>query len=234
MQPISNMWLVVHVPKTAGTSFRKALEKYFGTTRVIRDYGKIAEATTEVVRQQLYNNASLKQPDELIEVISKGSAKVLVGHFPVRKYARYFRPENIIAFVRDPLVRTCSEYLHRMRNSSYEGSFSDFMGEPSIGNIQSRFLQDIPENSFIGVTEQYRESVAYVNGTFQLKLRTLNKNTDRKGGGRKFADNLSKHEVDQFYKLNQEDLELYCTAVQKFAGLDIPESSGAALLRWLK
>ena len=234
MHPISDMWLVVHVPKTGGTSFRQALEKYFGPTRVIRDYGPNAEATTEVVREHLYNDAGSKSLDELVEAISNSPAKVLVGHFPVSKFARYFQPENIITFVRDPLVRTCSEYMHRMRNGSYEGSFSDFMAESSIRNIQTRFLQDVPEESFVGVTEKYRESLAYINDAFQLRLAALKRNVDKKGGGQKFADNISNNELELFGELNKMDLALYKNATQRFDTLDIPEVSSSRLINWLK
>jgi len=234
MQPISDMWLVVHVPKTAGTSFRKALEKYYGPTRVIRDYGKNAEATTKVVKDHLYNDAGSKPLDELIEVISSSPAKVIVGHFPVRKYARYFRPENILTFVREPLVRTCSEYLHRIRNASYEGSFSDFMAKSSIRNIQSRFLQDVPEESFIGVTEKYRETLAYINDAFQMRLTALKRNVDRKGGGHKFAENLSRDELELFGELNKKDLALYKSATQRFDALDMPKTSGSRSINWWK
>ena len=232
MQPISDMWLVVHVPKTAGTSFRQALEKHFGPTRVIRDYGKNAEATTEVVREHLYNDADSKSLDELIEVISNSPAKVLVGHFPVRKYARFFQEKNILTFVRDPLVRTCSEYLHRSRNASYKRSFSDFVAESSIRNIQSRFLQGVPDGSFIGVTEKYRESLAYINDSFQMRLTAMRRNVDKKGGGHRFAENLSRGELELFGELNKNDLALYKRATQRFDALDIPETLGLRFINW--
>ena len=227
------MWLVVHVPKTAGTSFRQALERYFGPDKVIRDYGRNAEATTDVVRNHLYSDGKQKPLNELIQVISNNSRKVLVGHFPVRKYISYFEPENIISFVRDPLTRTCSEYMHRMKNSSFEGTFCDFMREPSIRNIQSRFLEGIPEESMIGLTEHYRESLMYINASFQFKLSTLKRNVDRKGGGQKFVENLSKQELGLFHKLNKKDIELYKRVKQRFDALDIPKHSGNRFINWL-
>jgi hypothetical protein len=87
---ISDMLLVVHVPKTAGTSFRQALEKYFGQSQVIRDYGPDAPATSEVVQDFLYRNEKKKQKPVLIEAISNSAAKVLIGHFVLRKYGRFF------------------------------------------------------------------------------------------------------------------------------------------------
>jgi hypothetical protein len=234
MEPVSDMWLVVHVPKTAGTSFRQALEQYFGPDRVIRDYGRDAETTTKIVQDYLYRAEKPKSPAELVQAISDDSKKILVGHFPVRKYAGYFAPQNIICFVRDPLIRTCSEYLHRMRNSSFDGTFCDFISKPGIKNIQSRFLQGIPEESVIGLTEHYRESLIYINDFFKFKLNTLRRNVDRKGGGQKFAENLSKHELDLFYKLNEKDQKLYDNALHGFSALDIQKSTFGRFLSLLK
>lgn len=233
MGPISDMLLVVHVPKTAGTSFREALDNYFGPDKVVRDYGHNVEATTEVVRNHLYANGEPKPIGDLLQVISDDSKKVLIGHFPARKYADYFEPQNIIGFMRDPLIRACSEYMHHMRNDSYEGSFCEFMDEDGIRNIQTRFLEGMPEESIIGLTEQYRESLMYINKTFQLKLSPLKRNIDRKGGGQKFAKSLSQHELELFNKLNEKDLELYRCATERFARLDIPETTGKRFFKWL-
>lgn len=233
MKPISDMLLVVHVPKTAGTSFRKALDKYFGPDMVVRDYGLNEEATSEVVWDHLYASEEPEPIGELVQAISDSGKKVLIGHIPARKYADYFEPQNIIAFMRDPLIRTCSEFMHRMRNDSYEGSFCDFMDEDSISNIQTRFLKSMPEESIIGLTEQYRESLMYINKTFQLKLSTLKRNIDKKGGGQKFAEGLLRHELELFNKLNGEDIELYRRATERFAMLDIPESTGKRFFKWL-
>ena len=43
------MWLVVHIPKTGGTSFRWALEKYFGESKVIDEDGRPVLAADLVV-----------------------------------------------------------------------------------------------------------------------------------------------------------------------------------------
>jgi len=231
---ISDMLLVVHVPKTAGTSFRQALEKYFGVAQVIRDYGPNAPATLEIVQNYLYRNEKPEQRSELVQAISENSAKVLIGHFSVQKYGRFFKQENIIGFVRDPLERTCSEYVHRMNNATFEGSFSDFINEPGVVNIQSRYLQGISEKSLIGLTEKYSESLMVINDSFQLKLSTLNRNIDKAGGGKKFATSLSKQELDLFYTLNEEDMVLYRAAAQRFNALDIPEEVGNRFVNWLK
>jgi hypothetical protein len=215
-QVAADMWLVIHIPKTAGTSFRWALEKQFGQSQVVRDYGPEAIDTSEIVRKHLYEKPQSTGPAELIKEMSDGDSKVLIGHFPLQKYANYFKPENIISFVRDPLIRTCSEYLHRIGNASFSGSFSDYIQQPGSQAPQSWYLEGAPAQTIIGITDQYRESLGYINNVFDWKLKAGKKNVAWFKGGRKFAKNLSKKELDLFYDLNERDINFYQNAKQRF------------------
>jgi len=223
-QQINNeIWLVIHTPKTAGTSLRWALEKHFGKSKVIRDYGPDSVVTSDVVRNHLYRGDEPKGSECLVKEISNEEKKVLIGHFPLQKYVRYFEARNIITFVRDPLVRMCSEYRHRNKNGSFTGTFSEFLQRPAYQNLQSRLLAGISEESFIGVTENYCESLQYLNHVNGWDLSTRKKNVGRRGGGGKFANNLPVHELDLFYRMNAEDVDLYQFATQRFAALEIYE-----------
>lgn len=210
------MWLVIHIPKTAGTSLRWALEKQFGKSRVIWDYGPDSKDTSDIVRKHLYTNAHSAGPSNLIDEMSKKSAKVLIGHFPLQKYAHFFEPENIIAFVRNPLNRICSEYLHRLNNATFQGSFSDYVRTAGFQNLQSWFLEGASERTFIGITEQYRSSLGYINTTFQWNLKTIRKNVAWLKGGKKFAENLTEENLQLFSELNKQDMHLYQHATQSF------------------
>ena len=41
----------------------------------------------------------------------------------------------------------------------------------------------------------------------------------RRGGGQKFAEKLSEHELDLFYKMNAQDKVLYQRVIRRFATL---------------
>ena len=213
------MWLVVHTPKTAGTSLRWALEKYFGKSQVMLDYGPHSDVTSDVVRKHLYNEDDSKGPQSLFEEMSSGVNRVLVGHFPLQRYSDFFKAKNIITFVRHPLVRTCSEYLHRTKNKTFTGTFSEFVQRPGYQNLQSRFLEGGSEDVFIGVTEHYAESLQRINRITCWNLKTGKKNVGRRGGGQKFAEKLSEHELDLFYKMNAQDKVLYQRVIRRFATL---------------
>jgi hypothetical protein len=213
------MWLVVHMPKTAGTSLRWSLEKYFGNSNIIRDYGPHSSVTDEVVRDHLYSGDKSKGSESLVAEILREKKKVLIGHFPSQRYADSFEAQNIIAFVRDPLIRMCSEYLHRINNKSFTGTFSTFLERPAYQNFQSQFLKGVSDRAFIGITEQYAESLQHINRVTQWELSIRKKNVGRRGGGQRMAANLSVHESELFYKMNADDVELYRFAVQRFASL---------------
>jgi len=230
----SDMWLVVHTPKTAGTSFRWALEKYFGRSKIVCDYGPKADATSDVVREHLYSGDESKGPGTLVEDISNQKKQILIGHFYLPKYVNYFDTQNIITFVREPLVRTCSEYLHRVKNKTFSGTFSEFVLKPVYQNLQSQFLSGISDESFVGITEQYREALRYINHDTQWNLTRLKKNVGRRGGGQKFAKNLSVKELDLFYKINMEDVVLYNSAVRRFAALEGYPPKNLGFFNWKK
>lgn len=232
MDLTEDMLLVVHVPKTAGTSLRQGLEKSFGLKNVVRDYGPHAEETTNIVHEYLYCKES-KCPKLLVKAADALDAKILIGHFDAKKYSDFFAPENIITFVREPLERTCSEYLHRIRQSKFSGSFSDYIEGQNVINSQSRLLYGLPEGSFIGVTEHYREALRYLNNRHNLKVRLLKKNTDRQGGGARLSKNLAQADVDRFYELNKLDVTLYSKCLKNFSELEIPSTKVAQLLRYI-
>ena len=230
----SDMWLVVHVPKTAGTSFRWALDKRFGESSVVRDYGRKADATSDVVREHLYSGDQAKNTKTLVTEISRQAKQILIGHFYLPKYARFFAAPNIMAFVRDPLVRMCSEYLHRTKNGTFTGSFSDFVRKPGNRNLQSRFLGGISDESFIGLTEQYRASLRHINHLTQWNLSNRKKNVGKRGGGRKYAENLSTPESALFYRMNPKDAALYRSASRSFDALVPRDSAGQSLFNCIK
>lgn len=230
----TGMWLVIHIPKAAGTSFRWSLEKYFGKNRIIRDYGQEASATTDVVREHLYSGDKSKNAATLINALERRHARVLVGHFPLAKYAKFFEPGKIVTFVREPLIRSCSEYLHRVRNGTFEGSLIDFFQRPGFQNQQSRLLKCVPGQAFIGIAEQYGDSLRRINFTNKWKLKTRKKNVGHQGGGQKLAESLSLVELEYFNGVNQKDLKFYRDSVQKFEAMEVQVDKTTGFLNWLK
>ena len=219
----TDLWLVVHIPKTAGTSFRISLDKYFGKSRVVCDYGPNARETSSVVRKFIYAYEGKDGPEKLLEVMRSGPGKVLIGHFPLKKYARFFDPGKVIAFVRDPLIRTCSEYVHRVGNQSFVGTVPEFFRKPDFRNRQSFMLEGLSSRAFVGLTEKYADSLERLNTMHHWDLPVRKRNVGRKGGGRKLAGSLPAQDLELFNMMNRNDLEFYRTAKRRFEAFEMPE-----------
>jgi hypothetical protein len=203
------MLLVVHVPKTAGTSLRIALEAEFGFERVARDYGDQSEETSPLVRKQLYSGSDRRDVPGLVTQLRESGCQALMGHFRLDKYSACFEPREMVAFIRDPLVRACSEWLHRSRHGTFTGTLEEFMAMPQFQNVQARHLEGRPEGMFIGLTERYRDALKRINARFGLNLTAKTRNRDWSGGGRRLAGKLEQRVVKDFEALNQDDLRLY-------------------------
>lgn len=213
------MLLVVHIPKTAGTSLRHALGAQFGARRIACDYGADSTATTREVMARLYARDADRDIPVLVNQLKASGYKVLMGHFAVARYAACFPPEQMLAFVREPLARMCSEYLHRYRQGRYASSFSEFVEEPWFRNMQSGMLRNRPDGMFIGLAEQYEESLRCISERFGLNLGSKKRNRGPKGGGARMIQELSPEVVERFYALNQADTSLYREAQAGFEKL---------------
>ena len=133
------MILFIHIPKTAGTSFRIGLERIFGCQRIIQDYGPDATETDDALLH-LYHQKPFK-PAYVAEIAFKCRASVVGGHFPVSRYIKVFPGATAISFVREPLQRCYSEYLHFKQYVGYGNSFESFFHQTSQINLQSGFGQ---------------------------------------------------------------------------------------------
>lgn len=225
------MLLVVHIPKTAGTSLWVALKKSYGGRRVAFDYGDQSDVTSVVVRQHMYKPGRNPAAGELIKVLSEKDCVALTGHFPLSKYSQFVEPRKVVAFVREPLVRACSEYLHRSQDGSFTGRFEEFIESVHFRNLQARTLAGLTGEEFVGITEYYSESVKGINQRFGLRIRARRDNRGVKGGGAVLAGQLDPALVRRFYDLNHRDVLLYQSMLARFdEGRD--SSTGRSILRF--
>lgn len=179
------------------------------------DYGEESEITSEPVRRCFYDGNATGDVRALIDELNSAGKAVIIGHFDLDKYMSVFEPDNLLSFVREPLVRACSEYIHRSRDGSYSGSIEMFLESPHRRNKQSEMLRGRPADMFIGVTERYRDSLIVINRMYQLKLTNKRRNKGPIGGGLRLAQSLDERTRQRFYDLNEEDCALYKHAVRQ-------------------
>lgn len=167
----SGPWLFCHLPKTAGTSFRAALEAGLGEEHILRDYGPRSAFTTPELQARLQ------------QAPAERDWTVLGGHFDLSRYARNFRPEQVLTFVRRPLQQLVSHWEHHRRHQDYTGSLEDFAQQRSGAGLQSRMLGGMPVQllGLVGLTEEWEQSLALFNRLSGSDLQPLwsNRNPDK-------------------------------------------------------
>jgi len=205
--------IFTHIPKTAGTSFRVALEGHYGFNSVCRDYGPQAPETTSFVYKYIYDE---KDFFSFLHRFKKNKSKSLAGHFPVVKYARLFPSTDIVTFIRNPYERVISEYKHFVRHSGFDGTLMEFAEQGRNVNTQSRLLDHVPLNSlgFIGLTERYSESVNLYNAIYDRSIPIFNSNISP--AEQIIEGGISQSDKDRIISLNENDFILYSHVLNIF------------------
>lgn len=195
----------VHIPKTAGTSFRKGAERYFTPERIVYDYGVNSDATSPLVKKFLY----VDQPDLWQFKQALNNPAMIVGHVLIARFVSLWGVGNAITFLRDPLQRIASEYAHFVRNMNYKGSFKEFYSDRGMRNRQCRILSGVNLEAigFIGLTERYSESLEMLNDRFATRIPEREDNQGKPCLGDAYE--FDEKDFVELRKLNRRDIELY-------------------------
>lgn len=203
----------IHIPKTAGSSFRVSAENYFGHKYTIYDYGSESPETHPKILELVYEKKDLFAAGNYI----KENARLLSGHVHYVKYAPFFHLKNVITFVRSPEQRIRSHFEHFVRHKGYQDSFEAFIADRRFANVQSRNLGGIGIESFgfVGLTEDYETSIALINTLYNTDFKQLdiNKNRDKKQS----SYLITEQELNLIHQHNQADFALYQEACERFA-----------------
>lgn len=204
--------LFIHIPKTAGSSFRVATENYFGSDKIMYDYGEQSDVTHPLVNELIYK----KNDRYILKNELTKNFKLLAGHFIYPKYGPFVPARNTIAFVRSPEQQIRSHFEHYVRLHDYKKDFISFIKENRFVNIQSQHLRGLPLEAFgfIGITDYFEDSLSLLNTYYQINLRTLdiNKNTEKPSSHYSFSDK----EITLIEELNQDDYKLYEDALKRY------------------
>jgi hypothetical protein len=216
------MMISVHLPKTAGTSFRATLEDHFGTG-LRSDYDDIplhkgvAERNLAGLEGAVSN--FLKNFDDVA---------CIHGHFLPLKYLllRDRKPLQFVTWVRHPIDRLLSHYEFWMReyNASAAGplhrsvvteewSLERFCLSEELRDVYSKFLWAFPLEyfDFIGIFEHYAEDHAYFVARHlncSIPTKWLNAAPQRKR--QQALDNGLRRDIEEFHAA---DMRLYEAAV---------------------
>jgi hypothetical protein len=210
IKALPHSFLFVHIPKTAGTSFRKSAEVKYST---VADYGKESIHTSGIVKEYCYK----KQDMYALKRSFDKEKSILFGHFLCQKYIDFVDVRHIISFVRDPFEQVVSHYNHSVRHLGYEGGFNDFIDMPKHYNIQSRYLNTLPAAlyGFIGSTTNYKESLSFINKRYGLGIDLKQDNVGQENV--QTRDSLTLMQCKKIEINNSQDIILHNQAKVLFA-----------------
>lgn len=193
----------IHIPKTAGTSFRRAFESEFHT---FKDYGGNAKSTSNEMKQYIYQEHDIYR---LKKIINRYRQAWITGHVNLVKYYNFVPSTNIITYVREPFEQVVSHYNHYIKFHDFKGTFEDFLSKPYSNNIQSKCLAALPLNLIgcVGITEFYDDSLTLINEQFSINLPNLQLNVNKT---KEFhIDDLDDINKKLLLDNNQNDIAMY-------------------------
>lgn len=172
----------VHVPRTAGTSFRHQLQK--AGQRVFMDYG-----------DDPFVAGRHPQFASIDAVMKSGEFDVVAGHVKASRYAKAAKANGwlLVTWIRDPLERLMSHYSHwvqqfwlrQMSGQTHvdfceqRPPFMEWLKKPEVIRAMSLQLDIGPkEFDFIGQTEEYESDLCAFNLLYETTLEVVRENAD--------------------------------------------------------
>lgn len=201
----------VHIPKTAGTSFRNTLKAVYGDDQVIR---LDIDLQHEVVKVNQLNWQKKKL---------SSNVKVVHGHFSPYLFENYFRPSPapFITWLRHPVERVISNFYYLEKRlqelleeekkglnilSKMQRNLEEYAATPLNQNRIAKFLhgRSLDDFTFVGIQEHYQKDLQQLGQKLGWKqLPYYHHNAT--GGDRMISADL-RAEIARF---NQEDMALY-------------------------
>ncbi|MDN2664380.1 glycosyltransferase [Psychromonas sp. 14N.309.X.WAT.B.A12] len=198
---LNKNFFFIHIPKTAGTSFRKALEDKF---TVLGDYGENTKHTASLIKQVIYQE---KSPLALKKQMKSIQNTWISGHVGSIKYSDLVSVRHIVTFVREPVEQVISHFNHAVTHHGFKGTIEQFLKRPSASNFQRNNLKPIPISliGYVGLTDRYDESLALINGYYCIDLDIKSVNVNRKKTIKK--EGISASLKKQIIEQNKQDIE---------------------------
>jgi len=216
----------IHVPKTAGTSFRLMLYDVFDQKNIFPNLEDIKNNNGKYPKLQALKTMSKEKQNDI---------KMLSGHFPQSSGIIFPKKPKYLIFLRKPLNRAVSNLFHLQRlNDKYKDKSLEEIfeiGYNSVNCLQVRYLanaigkknltqqdlnvakKNLRNCHFLGITERFDESIDLAKSVFGWnfsKTRKDNVNVYKN------YDLLSDELLLKIKTANNLDEELYHYALELF------------------
>jgi 2-polyprenyl-3-methyl-5-hydroxy-6-metoxy-1,4-benzoquinol methylase len=220
-----NLFIVNHIPKTAGTSLRRSFEKKFRENQCLYHYFSIGACSPEIWNWKFAEEPKLKF-ENVVNTIMDRPISLVMGHFGFPelhgfdKLIKTFPLAKSIVFLRDPRNHICSLYLFAKKFFSEHSSFEEYIEKPYTQNYQTNALCGVPVSQigFVGIVEAYNKSLEKINEKFGLKLDEIrmNVNQGNSEGSHDYSKFGEKKVWARFEELNQADIKVYQQVKSRF------------------
>ena len=239
------MLVSVHMPKTAGTSFRGSLEECFGAA-FRHDYQDYPLAHLPEARRR-----QARAWGEAARAQDFAGVGCVHGHFLPVKYLKLadHLPCTFVTWLREPVARLVSHYhywqraydpgsplvstLHR-RVVEEGWTLQQFCLAPELRDVYSEFLWGFPLDrlDFVGITEFFPEDLRYFSREIlgnKVRAQTLNRRPPGAGpGSEALLGDLDRPRIEAYHA---RDVALYRRALQRrIDRLDAAGESGGGVL----
>jgi hypothetical protein len=159
----------IHIPKTAGTRFRQALQQAFGSG-VALYYGSDDPRTHPLLR-----DCPFRVPVDVVARLAGSGIAVIHGHFRARRFLDAVPdPSRYWVWLREPIEHTISHHYFllgrdgagaappRRRQRQTAATLEEFLTQRRAQNIQSHYVAGSPIEAFgfVGITEHFEAMTA--------------------------------------------------------------------------
>lgn len=199
--------IFVHIPKTAGTSLSFILHNTFLLSHCHTDHSK----------KKVFSVEDFQKANQVFFRL-----KSLHGHGFINAADNF--PENFIlyTFLRDPIMRTVSEYQADVIQGGQKKSFEEWISEKSRHNAHVKMIAGVENLEkaktilaekyiFVGLTEKFQESLDALNYylPYALDTNTIKKKNVAFSNEIKNSILNNPDYVEMLRQANKLDIELY-------------------------
>lgn len=221
------MLIFVHIPKTAGTSFKGLLSKLYTPSETI-----IIDSDGWYKDTKLAHTTNRNSLPGAQQVQPSSNIKYIVGHFNANRFVDLYPNANYITWVRDPIQRLLSHYNYYLRSGRYYGQFNKEKRAYDLINFETYSTHKLNINSmsqqiniplskfkFIGIVEKYDEEVERFKRILGIDIindkNYNNINPEKNNVHDRYE--ITEELKQRLFKLHAEDYKLYNDSL-KLAG----------------